>query len=102
MWGPTDMLTGNAHNTTNNERRHGNYIRGRLRQRRCDLFLNLKILGIAYHDFGRTTVFGDLARHADLFIPVLFFRSAEFVAALSPNQDREGLVRVWLIEVQER
>ena len=68
-------------------------------QVQSDLLLGLDVLWIADDDLRSSTIFGNLPHHTDLLIAVIFLSGYEFLAILSPNQDREDLARVRLVQV---
>jgi hypothetical protein len=59
------------------------------------------LLGIMSHNFGYSLVLGDLSRDADPLPLVLALGRPKLAAVLAPDQHREYLIRVWLVEIEE-
>jgi len=78
------------------ERRHLPFTNQALR-----LLLKLNLVGLLCDNLGLSPVILNHACHADLFVLKPGFRVAELVAVASPNQNRENLVRIWLVKIQK-
>ena len=65
------------------------------------LFLDFNLAWLLNDDFRDALVILYEASHAHLFVCVLGFRLAKFGSVTSPNQNRENLPWVWLIELQK-
>jgi hypothetical protein len=57
--------------------------------------------GVVGHNLGHFPVFRDLPRDADPLPLVLALRRPKLAAVLSPDQHREHLIRVRLVEIEE-
>jgi predicted KAP-like P-loop ATPase len=53
------------------------------------------------HNFWCVPVFCDPTSHADLLVSILFLGCSKFLAALSPDHNREDLARIRLVKVQK-
>jgi hypothetical protein len=64
---------------------------------REQLLLNLDLRLICGDDFGRASILGNLARNADLPVPILRFGATKLAPVASPDDYCENLPRVWLV-----
>ena len=59
------------------------------------------IVTVVRHDLSRSPVLRDLPRDADALPLVLALRRPKLAAVLAPDQHREDLIRVRLVEIEE-
>ena len=67
----------------------------------ASLLLLHNLAGFGSYNLGCPVITRDLSRYTNLRIPIFRLGSAEFAAVAAPNQDREHLFWIRLVEVQE-
>ena len=59
------------------------------------------LLRIVRDNLGQSIIGSDLSGDAKLLVFVIFFGSLEFAAIGAPYHDREDLIRIWFIKIEE-
>lgn len=62
----------------------------------------LDLSGVFGNDFRRSSILRDLSRNTDVLPTVFTFRIAKLGTIQTPDDDREYLIRVWLVKVDKR
>jgi len=63
--------------------------------------LDVDLLRIVRDNLRQSIIGSDLPGDANLLVLVIFLRSLELASIASPNHDREDLIRVCFIEIEE-
>src|SRR5438128_1940814 len=64
--------------------------------------LDADLVGVGRNDLGRAAERPNLAGHTEVFVTVFFFWHPELCAVAAPDDNRKLLIRIGLVEVQER